>query len=130
MTWYIAFRSGSSRVMFLYSDKETAIEAARRVMARGGGDGLEVAPVARSGDAAALTAEDIRRLCEARDDQSIAAERQQAQRLRSLAAWYRRYAEQAAEPHVWEGRLRTAKRLEKEAASEEPRAAVVPAAVE
>ena len=39
----------------------------------------------------------------------------QAQRLRDLAAWYRKFAERAGEPAIWEGRLRTADKLEEEA---------------
>ena len=39
----------------------------------------------------------------------------QVQRLRQLAAWYRKFAERAGEPAIWEGRLRTADKLEREA---------------
>jgi hypothetical protein len=36
-------------------------------------------------------------------------------KLRELAGWYREYAERAGNPAIWEGRLRTAKDLEREA---------------
>ena len=36
-------------------------------------------------------------------------------RLRELAAWYLEFAERAANPVVWEARLRTARELEREA---------------
>ena len=35
--------------------------------------------------------------------------------LRELAAWYLEFAERAANPVVWEARLRTARELEREA---------------
>jgi hypothetical protein len=34
-----------------------------------------------------------------------------------LAAWYRDFAERAANPAIWDARLRTAEELEKEAGS-------------
>jgi len=37
-------------------------------------------------------------------------------RLRQLAAWYREFAEKAANPSIWQARLRTAEDLEQEAA--------------
>ena len=37
------------------------------------------------------------------------------QRLRSLAAWYRDFAEKTNTTYIWEARLRTAETLEKEA---------------
>jgi hypothetical protein len=36
-------------------------------------------------------------------------------KLRELASWYRDFAERAGEPAIWEGRLRTANKLEAEA---------------
>jgi hypothetical protein len=36
-------------------------------------------------------------------------------KLRELAAWYREQAEQAANPVIWDARLRTADDLDKEA---------------
>ena len=36
-------------------------------------------------------------------------------KLRELAAWYREQAEQAANPVIWDARLRTADELDKEA---------------
>ncbi len=36
-------------------------------------------------------------------------------RLRELAAWYRRFAERAGNPVIWEARLRTAEELDAEA---------------
>lgn len=39
----------------------------------------------------------------------------EARRLRDLAAWYRAYAERAANPAIWDARLRTAEDLEAEA---------------
>jgi len=36
-------------------------------------------------------------------------------RLRQLAAWYREFAERTANPAIWEARLQTAERLEREA---------------
>jgi hypothetical protein len=36
-------------------------------------------------------------------------------KLRALADWYREFAERAGNPAIWEGRLRTAKNLEREA---------------
>jgi hypothetical protein len=36
--------------------------------------------------------------------------------LRELAAWYRELAERTANPAIWEARLQTAERLEREAA--------------
>jgi len=40
---------------------------------------------------------------------------QERQRLRSLAHWYRGFAERAGNPAIWQARLRTAKELEQEA---------------
>jgi hypothetical protein len=40
---------------------------------------------------------------------------QERQRLRSLAHWYREFAERAGSPAIWEARLRTAEQLEQEA---------------
>ena len=40
---------------------------------------------------------------------------QEPRKLRTLAAWYREYAERAGNPSIWEARLRTAKELEREA---------------
>jgi len=37
------------------------------------------------------------------------------EKLRSLAAWYREFADKAANPVIWESRLRTAEDLEAEA---------------
>ena len=45
----------------------------------------------------------------------------EAQKLRELAAWYREYAERAGSPWIWDARLRTADKLEKEAALLEKR---------
>jgi hypothetical protein len=39
----------------------------------------------------------------------------QPQKLRELASWYREFAERAANPAIWEGRLRTAEDLDAEA---------------
>jgi len=39
----------------------------------------------------------------------------EAQKLRALAAWYREFAEHAGVNWIWEGRLRRAEDLEKEA---------------
>jgi hypothetical protein len=36
-------------------------------------------------------------------------------RLRELAAWYREFAERTDNPVIWEGRLRTAEKLEEAA---------------
>jgi hypothetical protein len=36
-------------------------------------------------------------------------------KLRALAGWYREFAERAGNPAIWEGRLRTAKDLERAA---------------
>jgi hypothetical protein len=36
-------------------------------------------------------------------------------KLRELAGWYREFAERAGNPATWDGRLRTAKDLEREA---------------
>jgi hypothetical protein len=38
-----------------------------------------------------------------------------AQKLRDLAAWYRKFAERAGNPAIWDARLRTAEELEKKA---------------
>ena len=38
-----------------------------------------------------------------------------ADRLRALASWYREFAERAGTPWIWEGRLATADKLEKDA---------------
>ena len=35
--------------------------------------------------------------------------------LRSLAMWYREFAERTGNPAIWEGRLKTAEALEREA---------------
>jgi hypothetical protein len=40
----------------------------------------------------------------------------QAQKLRDLASWYREFADRAANPAIWDARLRTAEDLEREAA--------------
>jgi hypothetical protein len=45
----------------------------------------------------------------------------EAQKLRELAAWYREFAERAGSPWIWDARLRTADKLEKEAALLEER---------
>jgi len=45
----------------------------------------------------------------------------EARKLRELAAWYREYAERAGSPWIWDARLRTADKLEKEAALLEQR---------
>jgi hypothetical protein len=39
-----------------------------------------------------------------------------SQELRDLAAWYREFAEKAGNPWIWDARLRTADKLEEEAA--------------
>jgi hypothetical protein len=39
----------------------------------------------------------------------------ETRKLRELAAWYRKFAERAGEPWIWEARLRRADQLEKEA---------------
>ena len=39
----------------------------------------------------------------------------QPQKLRELASWYREFAERAANPVIWDGRLRTAEDLDAEA---------------
>ena len=44
------------------------------------------------------------------------------QRLRHLASWYRKFAERAGEPAIWEGRLRTAEQLEEAVQLEKQRA--------
>jgi hypothetical protein len=38
-----------------------------------------------------------------------------AEKMRSLAAWYREFAEKAANPWIWEARLLHAQELEREA---------------
>ena len=45
----------------------------------------------------------------------------EARKLRDLAAWYREFAERAGDPWIWDARLRTADKLEKEAALQEKR---------
>ena len=45
----------------------------------------------------------------------------EARKLRDLAAWYREFAERAGDPWIWDARLRTADKLEKEAALLEKR---------
>jgi hypothetical protein len=45
----------------------------------------------------------------------------EARKLRELAAWYREYAERAGSSWIWDARLRTADKLEKEAALLETR---------
>jgi hypothetical protein len=47
--------------------------------------------------------------------------------LRSLAVWYREFAERAGNPAIWEARLKTAEDLEQEADCIEARI-VLPAA--
>jgi hypothetical protein len=42
--------------------------------------------------------------------------------LRELAGWYRRFAERAGSPNIWEGRVQTAEDLEEEACRIERRA--------
>ncbi len=44
-------------------------------------------------------------------------------KLRELAAWYREFAEKAANPSIWEARLLMAEDLEREAARAEQRQA-------
>ena len=41
--------------------------------------------------------------------------------LRKLASWYRRFAERAGNPMIWEARLKTAEALEREASRLEAR---------
>ncbi len=43
------------------------------------------------------------------------------EKLRELAAWYREFAEKAADPRIWESRLRMAEDLEEEATRLEQR---------
>ena len=45
--------------------------------------------------------------------------RRSAEELRSLAAWYRDYAELAGNPAIWASRLTTAEDLEREASASE-----------
>jgi hypothetical protein len=45
------------------------------------------------------------------------------QKLRELASWYREFAERAANPAIWDSRLRTAEDLEAEAHRVEQRTA-------
>jgi hypothetical protein len=45
----------------------------------------------------------------------------EARKLRDLAAWYREFAERAGDPWIWDARLKTADKLEKEAALLEKR---------
>lgn len=45
----------------------------------------------------------------------------QARKLRELAAWYREFAERAGSLWIWDARLRTADKLEQEAALLEKR---------
>jgi len=45
----------------------------------------------------------------------------EARKLRDLAAWYREFAERAGDPWIWDARLRTADKLEEEAALLEKR---------
>ena len=45
----------------------------------------------------------------------------EARKLRDLAAWYREFAERAGDPWIWDARMRTADKLEKEAALLEKR---------
>jgi len=45
----------------------------------------------------------------------------QAQKLRDLANWYRKFAERAENPAIWDARLRTAEDLEREAGNLEHR---------
>jgi hypothetical protein len=44
-------------------------------------------------------------------------EMDEAERLRSLAAWYRDFAERTGNPWIWEARLHHAEALEEEAAA-------------
>ena len=46
--------------------------------------------------------------------------------LRKLAAWYRQFAERAANPVIWERRLRTAEKLEAKADLIDPRRSADP----
>ena len=43
------------------------------------------------------------------------AQRRTSDELRSLAGWYRNFAERAGSPTIWEGRIRMAEELEEEA---------------
>jgi len=45
----------------------------------------------------------------------------EALKLRELAAWYREFAERAGDPWIWDARLKTADKLENEAALLEKR---------
>ena len=45
----------------------------------------------------------------------------EARKLRGLAAWFREFAERAGNPWIWDARLRTADKLEEEAALLEKR---------
>jgi hypothetical protein len=45
----------------------------------------------------------------------------EARKLRDLAAWYREFAERAGDPWIWDARLWTPDKLEKEAALQEKR---------
>jgi hypothetical protein len=46
-------------------------------------------------------------------------------KLRELAAWYREFSERAANPSIWESRLRMAEDLEREAERLEQRQAAM-----
>ena len=47
-------------------------------------------------------------------------------KLRELAAWYREQAERAANPAIWDARLRTAEELDEEADRIEEKSGVSP----
>jgi hypothetical protein len=51
-------------------------------------------------------------------------------KLRELAAWYRSFAEKAANPVIWEARLKTAEDLDREAESIDRRHLAIEAAQE
>ncbi len=49
------------------------------------------------------------------DDRHALDQPELERRLRQLALWYRELAERTANPAIWEARLQTAERLEREA---------------
>jgi hypothetical protein len=92
--WYVSYRKANGTGMKIAANRYEAIEAAC-VMLGEGVDVQEVAPMIELPDGEVIGAAEIRRLNNMR-----------------LAAWYRKTAEKAGDPSIWERRLRAAEDLE------------------
>jgi hypothetical protein len=94
--WYVSYRKANGTGMKIAANRHEAIEAAC-VMLGKGVDVQAVGPMIALPDGAVIDAAEIRKLNNMRQ-----------------AAWYRKTAEKAGNPSIWERRLRAAEDLERE----------------